>query len=483
MRSAGSKRGVWRRLVASAALAAVASGAGSAPRLASALVPQPQGTEPPGAVDIASISNGCGGGSSETLIAAQNAFGDTSVYRDSFPYLHRYKVDFREACNLHDAGYSGALVWDSINGRWYDYFGKTKEEVDQKFLADMRKLCDEQIPADAPVARADCRATGGTTSNGAESRYNFVRDHGTGYRDRPKLDGLWKGTSGSCGTVGNWKFSQSGRTITASWQQPTENGQPGYTGSFTGTLYSYDPTQTVPPPRNDEIKGTLTVVKGSNSPKTYQVDFELSPSTSRDPVRPTLILSYFGGTYFPEAPPGLMPRVVQSAAVCRLPLPKQTPPTATTTTAAATAAGTFVLDTSLTKVSNPNANELTITPTATGQALDDHTGPNGGAGNGGDWKVEYHWAVPTTLVPGKTAAIYLQIVVDSENPPQPNGYQMSALAPDFAEALPCHYPEQTSCSQTFQYPLAADQAGSKEIGVSIHMLSAEVDFTYRPGGK
>jgi hypothetical protein len=146
----------------------------------------------------------------------------------------------------------------------------------------------------------------------------------------------------------------------------------------------------------------------------------------------------------------------------------------------AAATPTFELDTALTEVQNPNANELTITPTSAGQAIDDHTGANGGAGNGGDWKVEFHWSVPTTLVPGKTAAIYLQIVVDSEDPPQPNGYQMGALAPDFAQSLPCHYPEQSSCSKTFEYRLAADQAGAKDISLSVHMLSAEVDFDYRP---
>jgi hypothetical protein len=146
----------------------------------------------------------------------------------------------------------------------------------------------------------------------------------------------------------------------------------------------------------------------------------------------------------------------------------------------AAAPPTFELDTALTEVKNPNANELTVTPTSAGQAIDDHTGANGGAGNGGDWKVEFHWSVPTTLVPGKAAAIYLQIVVDSEDPPQPNGYQIAALAPDFAQSLPCHYPEQSSCSKTFEYRLAADQAGAKDIPVSVHMLGAEVDFDYRP---
>ena len=146
----------------------------------------------------------------------------------------------------------------------------------------------------------------------------------------------------------------------------------------------------------------------------------------------------------------------------------------------AAAATSFVLDQALTTVTNPNSAELTITPTAGGQAIDDHTGANGGAGNGGDWKVEYHWTVPATLVPGKTAAISLQIIVDSENPPQPNGYQMGALAPNFAQSLPCHYPEQSSCSKTFDYPFLADEAGASDVAVSVGMLSAQVVFHYRP---
>jgi len=151
--------------------------------------------------------------------------------------------------------------------------------------------------------------------------------------------------------------------------------------------------------------------------------------------------------------------------------------------APAPAPGTFTLVPGLTTVSNPNSNELTITPDPTGQGIDDHTGANGGAGNAGDWKVEYHWAVPTTLVAGKTAAIYLQIRVDSEDPPQPNGYQTTVYAPDFAQALPCHYPEQQACSKTFAYAVSPGQAGQPQIEVSVHMLSAEVDFFYRPAGK
>src|SRR5579872_2970220 len=81
-----------------------------------ALKPQPQGPPPLGAVDIADVSNGCGGGSFRITVWVQNQIGDSSVYRDSAPFLRRYPVDFREACKLHDAGYSGAKVWDAING-------------------------------------------------------------------------------------------------------------------------------------------------------------------------------------------------------------------------------------------------------------------------------------------------------------------------------------------------------------------------------
>jgi hypothetical protein len=51
-------------------------------------------------------------------------------------------------------------------------------------------------------------------------------------------------------------------------------------------------------------------------------------------------------------------------------------------------------------VANPNAPELTI-DAAGGKAVWDHTGANGGAGKGGEWKVTYTWKVPGTLTPGK----------------------------------------------------------------------------------
>jgi hypothetical protein len=142
------------------------------------------------------------------------------------------------------------------------------------------------------------------------------------------------------------------------------------------------------------------------------------------------------------------------------------------------AAGTFTLQPSLTKVSNPNSNELTIDATA-GTAFDDHTGKNGGAGNGGDWQVDYSWKVPQTITPGKTTQITIGLSFKSVNPSQPLGFQITAFMPDFAQAVQAHWPETPSASKTFTIPVAADQKDSSEIVVTIGVLSAGVQYHYR----
>jgi hypothetical protein len=145
--------------------------------------------------------------------------------------------------------------------------------------------------------------------------------------------------------------------------------------------------------------------------------------------------------------------------------------------------GTYTLDPNLTKVTNLLGSEMTVTSTATGQGIDDHTGPNGGEGKGGEWRTEYHWAVPTTLVPGKAAAIYIAINVSQVNPEQPILFQISARAPDFSQVLPCHYPNPSSASKTYTVPIAADQAGQSQIQVLIDFDDVDVAFTYKPTGK
>lgn len=157
-----------------------------------------------------------------------------------------------------------------------------------------------------------------------------------------------------------------------------------------------------------------------------------------------------------------------------------TPPTGLPAPAPAQA---YTLVPSLTKVTNLLGSEMTITDTASGQGIDDHTGPNGGAGKGGEWRTEYHWAVPTTLVPGKTAAIYLAINVTQVNPQQPILFQMSARAPDFAQTLACHYPNPSSISKTYVVPIAVDEAGQAQIQVLVDFDDVDVAFTYKPSGK
>ena len=184
---------------------------------------------PDALVSIASVSNGCGGGVAGAY-GIQQALGNTSTFLNSNnPFGTRYTVHFEMACNLHDAGYSGSKVLDPINGGIIDYFTYDQKQVDDKFLADMRKLCDEQIPAKAPVARADCKATGGKTSFGAETRYNFVRSLGHHFfRVRPELNGAWTG-----GGV-TMEIAQGHRLISGSWRVGD------VTGEFRGTLISRD---------------------------------------------------------------------------------------------------------------------------------------------------------------------------------------------------------------------------------------------------
>jgi hypothetical protein len=147
-------------------------------------------TEPPAKlVPIESVSNGCGGGDWRLIVKVQNFLGNTSTYwnsRDSLvydPLAKSHTVDFVDACNLHDAGYAGAIVRDKLRGGIKDFRSWTRKQVDKKFLADMRFLCQRQIPDEAPYALKNCRGRGGNASWGAESRYRFVRKHGYRFFD------------------------------------------------------------------------------------------------------------------------------------------------------------------------------------------------------------------------------------------------------------------------------------------------------------
>ncbi len=105
-------------------------------------------------VDIARVSNGCGGKGWEDLEAIENTFGNTSTYygEDGTPYV----VDFTEACNLHDAGYGGYAVYDRFSGEKVSFHDWSRSEIDAKFARDMATLCEDRIPAEETAARAEC---------------------------------------------------------------------------------------------------------------------------------------------------------------------------------------------------------------------------------------------------------------------------------------------------------------------------------------
>jgi hypothetical protein len=430
------------------------------------LTPQPAGELPAGGVDISTVSNGCGGGH-WTVVPLQNMIGNSSVYRDSNnPLGKRYSVDFKAACDLHDAGYTGAKVWDAVNGRWIDYFGWTREEVDRKFFEDMRKLCAAQIPADAPVALADCKGRGGKTSFGAETRYNFVRDHGLGYRTRPNLNGEWR-LGGNCLGASDLRVTQHGRLVTASWKfsdQPPPLGS-GVTSvhHFSGLLVTHDP------PENDVVIGSETVRPRSGAATSGPMRLILNGETM-DQFEMTVNAS---GSTVP-----VLRDSKRSTQTSNKSCPKP-PPTPATSTQTSSGAASFVLTS--TKVTNPNTPELTINA-AGGTAVDDHTGPNGGEGKGGEWRVTYTFKVPQSLTPGKAASVSLSLKAEMVKPEQPLFIQMTVRAPDFAQPLSINYPNPSQAAKTFTIPISASYKDAKDLYIVVGVVSAEITYIYHRSG-
>lgn len=217
---------------------------------------------PDALVSIESVSNGCGGG----VASSAKRIGDTSTYLNSNnPLGTRYTVNFRAACNLHDAGYSGAKVKDTLNGGIVDHFTWTQKRVDDKFLADMQQLCVAQIPAAASVAISDCKGRGGKTSFGAETRYNLVTTAGSLFwRDRPAVQGVWLSDSNDP-EAPRLVLTQSLRNVKGTWR--SGSGEDLVKGEFRGTLISRD--------QDSIIKGFAKVTKGDTTvirPMSITVD-------------------------------------------------------------------------------------------------------------------------------------------------------------------------------------------------------------------
>ena len=150
-------------------------------------IKRPCTTVPP-PVPIRTVSNGCGGGDWELRVKALNFLANKSTYYNvpsgtANLMARAWSVSFKDACDLHDAGYAGAVVRDKLRGGVKDFRRWTRKQVDDKFLADMRLLCERQIDKGERIVLDKCRGYGGNGSIGAEFRYDFVRKRGADYFD------------------------------------------------------------------------------------------------------------------------------------------------------------------------------------------------------------------------------------------------------------------------------------------------------------
>ena len=218
---------------------------------------------PDALVPLGSVSNGCGGGEA----SAQGKFGDTSTFRDSNvnPTAKSYRVNFREAAASSTTPATPApRCATACTAAVVDFFTWTQKRVDDKFLADMSQICVRTIPASATIALANCKATGGNASFGAQSRYNFVHRAGfVFWQDRPNLRGLWALQGDAVAT--KWAIIQSGRTVKAVWHGGA--GHPNLRGEFRGTLISRD--------QDSVVRGSVQITENGKTtmgPASMQYD-------------------------------------------------------------------------------------------------------------------------------------------------------------------------------------------------------------------
>ncbi len=104
-----------------------------------------------------SYSNGCSF-PGPNLLLDQQVFPDPSPW--AFPWA--FFVSLRPACDMHDAAYSGGIVFDPVNGGIVNTSGMSRATADSRFFADLTTLCNRQIPGYAPVARSTCYGIAGT---------------------------------------------------------------------------------------------------------------------------------------------------------------------------------------------------------------------------------------------------------------------------------------------------------------------------------
>src|SRR5262245_29271379 len=97
-------------------------------------------------------SNGCSVPGPNLLFDQTPPLVDPSPW--AAPWV--FSVNFRPACDLHDSGYDGGIVFDPINGGVIDTRAMSRRTIDDRFYSDLITSCNRQIGWNAPAARAQC---------------------------------------------------------------------------------------------------------------------------------------------------------------------------------------------------------------------------------------------------------------------------------------------------------------------------------------
>jgi len=124
-------------------------------------------------------SNGCSFPGPNLLFDQTPPLVDPSPWAAPWVFV----VNFRPACDVHDAGYDGGIVRDPRRGV-VDTRGLSRRTIDDRFYDDLINSCNAQIGWNAPAARAQCYTI-------ASTYYLAVRGAGWALFDaNPAVQGL-----------------------------------------------------------------------------------------------------------------------------------------------------------------------------------------------------------------------------------------------------------------------------------------------------
>jgi len=106
----------------------------------------------------ASYGNGCSFPGPNLLFDTSPPLVDPSPWAAPWVFI----VNFRPACDMHDAGYDGGLVFDTLTGAVVDTRFQSRLTIDNRFYNDLITLCNRQIGGNAFVARSLCYSIAAT---------------------------------------------------------------------------------------------------------------------------------------------------------------------------------------------------------------------------------------------------------------------------------------------------------------------------------